>query len=125
MGTYPITVTGSPLNKQTTFNLIVSGNPSTVSCSASPTSVLLGQNVTWTGTITGGTPPFTYSWSGTNIPTNPAPNTNPFAISYNTIGTKNAVLTVTDADDLQASCPSSGPGSASVQVNFDPLFEEF
>jgi len=125
VGTRTITVTGSPLSKQTSFNLIISGNPSIVSCSVTPTTIRIGESVTWTGTITGGTPPFTYRWSGTNIPTNPAPSANPYSRSYNTIGQKTAVMTVTDADNLQSSCPISGAGSASVQVNFDPSFEEF
>ncbi len=117
--TYPITVTGSPLNKQTTFNLVVSGNPITVSCSASPSTVLLGENVTWTANASGGTPPRRYLWSGTNFPT-PAPTSTSFSITYSTIGQKTASVTITDADALQATCPASV-----VQVNFDPDFEEF
>ncbi|MBI2065551.1 MAG: hypothetical protein HYT68_00560 [Candidatus Zambryskibacteria bacterium] len=119
-GTYAITVTGSPLNKQTTFNLVVSGNPVSVSCAASPSTALIGETVTWSANVSGATPPLTYSWSGTNIPTNPAPNTNPFNISYSTIGQKTATVRVTDADSNQATCPA-----AVVQINFDPLFEEF
>ncbi|MDP2641951.1 MAG: hypothetical protein Q8P21_01505, partial [bacterium] len=97
----------------------------TVTCSAYPSTALMGETVTWTAIVSGGTPPFTYAWSGTNIPTSPAPNTNPFSISYGTIGQKTAVMTVTDADLLQATCPASGPGSATVQINFDPHLEEF
>jgi hypothetical protein len=70
--------------------------------------------------LSGGTSPFEYSWSGTSIPTNPAPYTNPFAISYNTIGQKTASVVVTDKDGLQSTCPPS-----TVQINFDPFFEEF
>ncbi|MDP3874955.1 MAG: hypothetical protein Q8Q22_00325, partial [bacterium] len=119
-GTYPITVTGSPLNKQTNFNLVVSGNPMTVSCSASPSPALLGQTVTWTAVVSGGTAPFTYSWSGTNIPVSPAPNTNPFSIVYSTLGQKTATVTATDTDSVQANCPTG-----IVQINFNPDFEEF
>ncbi|MDP2642039.1 MAG: hypothetical protein Q8P21_01990, partial [bacterium] len=121
VGTYQITVTGSPLNKQTTFNLVVSGNPVTVTCSASHSRALIGESVTWSAAISGGVPPLTYSWSGTNVPSNPAPNTNPFSISYNTIGQKTSVITVTDADGAQASCPAT----TVVYINFDPLLEEF
>lgn len=120
VGTYPITVTGAPLNKQTSFNLVVSGNPMTISCSASPMTALISETVTWTASVSGGTPPLSYSWSGTNIPTSPAPNTNPFGISYSTLGEKTAILTVTDADSVQATCPA-----ATVRINFDPRFEEF
>ncbi|MBI2087108.1 MAG: PKD domain-containing protein [Candidatus Zambryskibacteria bacterium] len=108
------------MNKTTAFNLVISGNPIIVSCSANPTTALLGQNITWTGTVSGGTPPFTYSWSGTNIPTSPAPTTNPYTKSYSTIGQKTAALTARDADGLQSTCPV-----ATAQINFNPKFEEF
>src|SRR3990167_9546901 len=120
VGVYPITVIGSPLDKQTSFNLIVSGSPMTVTCSASPSTALIGQTVRWTAVVSGGTPPFSYSWSGTNIPTSPAPNTNPFDIIYGTIGQKSATVTVTDVDSIQAICSVS-----TVQINFNPKFEEF
>ncbi|MBX4181401.1 hypothetical protein KW807_00880 [Candidatus Parcubacteria bacterium] len=123
-GTYPITVTGSPLGKTTTFNLIVANPPMSVSCAASPATVLVGQPVTWTATVTGGTAPYTYSWSGTNIPVSPAPTTNPYVKTYSTVGTKTATVTVNDSDALSASCPG-GAGGSSVQVNFNPHLEEF
>lgn len=119
VGTYPITVTGSPLNKQTRFNLVVSGNPLNVSCSSFPRTALVGELVTWTASVSGGTPPLSYSWSGTNIPTSPAPSTNPFSIRYSTIGSKTATVTVTDTNSVRATCPST------IQINFNPLFEEF
>lgn len=119
-GTYPITVTGSPLSRQTSFNLVVTGAPFSVSCAGSPATVLLGQTVTWTATVSGGTSPYTYSWSGTAIPTSPAPSTNPYSRSYSTIGQKSAQATVTDSESVQSTCPA-----ATVQVNFDPNFEEF
>ncbi|MEX2013757.1 MAG: CARDB domain-containing protein [Parcubacteria group bacterium] len=119
VGTYPITVTGSPLNKQTNFNLVISGSPMSVSCSADKGTALVGETVTWTATVSGGTLPLSYSWSGTSIPTNPAPSTNPFSIVYSTIGLKNTTVTVTDDVSLQATCLST------IQINFDPEFEEF
>ncbi|MFZ2763541.1 MAG: hypothetical protein WAX80_00670, partial [Minisyncoccia bacterium] len=120
-GTYLITVTGSPLNKQTSFSLVVSGGGSiSVTCSASPTMAILGQTVIWTANVSGGTAPFTYSWSGTDVPTSPAPTTNPYSRSYSTIGQKTATVTVTDTASAQATCPVGV-----VQINFDPKFEEF
>ena len=119
-GTYPITVTGSPLNKQTSFNLVVSGDPFSVSCAASPRTALINETVTWTATVSGGTSPKTYVWSGTNIPTSPAPTTNPYSITYGTIGQKTATVTVTGANLAQATCPTN-----TVQINFNPSLEEF
>lgn len=119
-GTYPITVTGSPLGKQTTFNLVILGNPASITCSASPSPALLGQTVTWSAAVSGGTPPFTYSWSGTNFPTSPAPSSNPFYFAYNTIGQKTASVKVTDVDDIEATC-----SPAVLFINFNPKFEEF
>lgn len=120
VGTYPITITGAPLGKTTNFNLVISGNPTTATCFANPPTTLVGQNVTWSGSVSGGTPPLSYSWSGTNIPTNPAPATNPYSRTYSTIGQKTATLRVTDADGLITTC-----APATVQINFDPNFEEF
>ncbi|MDO8728811.1 MAG: hypothetical protein Q7K26_02845 [bacterium] len=116
--TYPIVVTGSPLDKTTSFDLVISGNPLLVTCRAVPAVALLGESVTWTADVSGGTPPLTYAWSGSNIPGNPSPDTNPFSISYNTIGQKTAEVVVTDADSLETTC------SASAQINFDPKYQE-
>ncbi|MEK7176958.1 MAG: hypothetical protein AAB719_01520 [Patescibacteria group bacterium] len=92
-----------------------------VSCVGSPSVALLGQNITWTASVdSGGVPPFTYSWSGTNIPTSPAPTTNPYVKSYSTIGEKTATVTVTGGNSAEATC-----SPARVQINFDPDFEEF
>ncbi|MDO8569534.1 MAG: hypothetical protein Q7R89_02025 [bacterium] len=120
--TYPITVTGSPLDKETSFNLVVSGNPLTVSCSASPTMVLLGETVTLTANVSGGTTPYIYSWTGTDIPTGPSPDTNPFNISYNTIGQKIVSVTITDSGSppLQTTCPV-----VTVRANINTQYEEF
>jgi hypothetical protein len=118
VGTYPITVTGSPLSKTTSFNLQISGAPISVTCSASPALATLNQPVTLRGTITGGTAPFTYRWTGTSI--TGTPNTNPYAKTYTTTGQKTAQLTVTDADGIQGTC-----APVTLQVNFNPSFEEF
>ena len=126
-GTYLITVTstaadGTPGPKVTTFNLVVTAPAGlSVTCSANPTSALLGEEVTWSAVVSGGTAPFTYSWSGTDIPTSPAPTTNPYVKSYSTIGQKTANVTVTDAGSFSAVCNPA----AVTQINFDPSFEEF
>jgi hypothetical protein len=122
-GTYPITVKGTPLDKTTTLTLTVKSSVGPVAtCSASPfSSVKVGQPVTWTANVSGGTAPYTYVWSGSNIPTNPAPTTNPFSIIYTTVGLKTAQVVVTDSAGKTTSCSPAG----SVYINFDPKFEEF
>ncbi len=119
-GIHSITVTGSPLSKTTNFNLVVTGSPFSVSCTASLATATLGQNVTFTGSAAGGRAPLTYTWSGTGIPTSPAPTTNPYTKSFSTIGQKSVALTVRDGDGVLSTCPA-----VTVQVNFDPDFEEF
>ncbi len=126
-GTYPITVTGSPLSKTVNFNLVIQNSSSiTVTCSASPsTVVLIGQPVTWSASASGGNGgPYTYSWSGTNVPTSPAPSTQSFQITYSTIGQKVAQVTVRDSVNNVGNCSGGGSG-ATIQVNFNPQFKEF
>jgi hypothetical protein len=122
-GTYLVTVTGTPLNKTTSFNLTI--NPSSgpiVSCIAAPvSSVKVGQSVSWAANVSGGTAPYTYTWSGTNIPNDPAPTTNPFNITYTTVGLKTAQAVVRDSNGSTSTCNPAG----TVYVNFDPKFEEF
>jgi hypothetical protein len=129
VGTHSITVTGAPLNKTTQFNLVISAAPASaleVTCTPSDEEIVIGEIVTWTGEVTGGTEPYTYSWNGPGIPTSPAPSTNPFSIRYSTVGVKTATLTVTDSTSAQGFCTfDTGSGSADVRVNFNPLFEEF
>jgi hypothetical protein len=121
-GHYFITVTGSPLNKTTTIDLNVVGSVALgVSCVPTPSTALIGNPVTWTGSATGGVPPYTYTWTGTNIPTSPAPSNASFSQAYSTVGTKLAQLTVTDSASNTASCVPP----ATVQINFNPKFQEF
>jgi hypothetical protein len=117
-----VTVTGSPLGKTTTFNMEIQASPEiSVVCSASPSSAQVGQTVTWTATASQGTPPYvSYSWQGTNVPTEPAPNTPSFDITYSTTGSKQARATVFDTKGRNSTC---SPGFVNIGVN--PNFEEF
>jgi hypothetical protein len=122
-GTYPITVNGSYGGISTGFNLVLSAPQgiSGVSCNANPAVAKVGKSVTWTANVTGGTPPYTYSWSGTDIPGAPnVPTSNPYNITYSTVGSKNATATITDSNGVNASCQM---GTAIVNVN--PTFQEF
>ncbi len=124
-GTYPINVSGtggSVTRNAVPFNLVV--NPPagfSVVCSASPTVAQVGQPVTWTATPAGGTGPYTYSWSGTDVPPTPAPTANPYVITYLTTGLKTGSVTATDtATSATANCASQN-----VQVNVKPILQEF
>jgi hypothetical protein len=122
VGTHPITVNGSPQSQSTTFNLIVENSSApVVSCTPSVSSAKVGDTVTWTGGVSGGTAPFTYRWSGSGIPTSPAPATQNYNMKYTTVGTKTATLQVTDANGQVGSCTPPG----SVRVDFNPTFQEF
>jgi hypothetical protein len=119
-GTYPVTITGTPGNKTAVFNMTlgpVSGISAT--CTASPSSVLVGNPVTWSATVLGGTPPYTYTWTGSSLPT-PRPSTSSFGITYSTVGEKTAQISVVDSVGNIGSCVA-----ATVQVNFNPKFQEF
>lgn len=123
-GTYPVTVTGSPLGKTTQFNLVVTNSPDLfVSCAKSPATGQVNQPVTWTANVTQ-TPseaPYTYYWTGTNVPTSPAPSTQSFQITYSTTGTKNANVLVSDSKGNTAVCNPQG----SINIGVTPIFEEF
>lgn len=64
-----------------------------VSCSASPTSVEIGQNVTWTASASGGADPYSFSWSG-DVPLE-GQTGNPASVSYSTSGTKTGSVRAT------------------------------
>ena len=122
-GTYLITITGQPLGKTTQFNLIIQNSSAiSVTCTPSPTPALIGQSVRWTASASGGTAPYTYVWSGTNVPTNPVPSTSSFNIVYSTIGQKTAQVTVTDSLNNVGTCNAPG---GTIQINFNPQFKEF
>lgn len=73
----------------------------TATCSVSATAVTLGQPVTWSVTPLGGSTTYTYSWSGPEI----AANTQNVAVTYSSVGSKTASVTVTSGvDSLIVNC---------------------
>ena len=61
-------------------------------CSANPTTVTIGQTVTWKATASNGNGNYSYSWTGTD---NLSSSINQAITSYSTIGQKQATVTVT------------------------------
>lgn len=126
VGTYPITITGTPNNKTTGFNLVVS-NPSSIStsCTVSPSPVQIGKPVTWSVNVVGGSGSFTYAWTGDDLGS-PGPTTASFQKTYQSTGIKSANVVVTDTvSGSTTSCPAGVLGQTQVQVTVNPVFEEF
>jgi hypothetical protein len=65
-----------------------------VSCGGSPNPAVVNESVTWSAVVSGGTTPYTYSWTGTD---GISGTTASVIKTYTTTGTKNASVTVTDA----------------------------
>jgi len=75
------------------------------SCTASPTSVATGQNVTWSVSAAGGTGSYTYNWTGADTNGQTARS---FTKTYSTTGTKTAVATITSGTQtMNVSCSTN------------------
>jgi PKD repeat protein len=119
-GTYTATLTvtdsASPANTATasvTVNVNAVGNPLQALAAAVPTSGQIPVNVAFTGTATGGTPPYSYSWNfGDGSATSTAQNP---SHSYTVAGTYTATLTVTD------SASPANTATSSVTVTATPV----
>ncbi|HEV2348135.1 MAG TPA: PKD domain-containing protein [Actinocrinis sp.] len=119
-GTYTATLTvtdsSSPAKtatSQVTTTVSAVGNPLAASASAVPTSGQIPLTVAFTGTATGGTPAYSYSWNfgdGSAVSTAQNPSH-----TYSTVGTFTATLTVTDS-----SSPAK-TASSTVTVTADPI----
>jgi len=82
--------------------------PLTVTCTPSPTSASTGGSVVWGSTVSGGTAPYTYSWTATGG--SPSSGTlSTLTNSYATPGTYSGSLTVKDAVNTSSTvaCTSS------------------
>jgi PKD repeat protein len=110
-GTYTATLTvtdsSSPAKTATsTVTVTVSavGNPLAATASAVPTSGQVPLSVAFTGTATGGTPPYSYSWNFGDGSTSTSQNP---SHTYNNAGTYTATLTVTDRSSPAKTASSS------------------
>jgi len=128
-GTFPITVTGSPLSKTTIFSLIVQPPPA-LSCSIDvPSSVPIGGKVTWTVIPSGGIGgPYTVnSWVGEGVDKPDSPSVDgcdesgpPEEIKdcqYFSDGSYTATATITDGAGI-TSC------SGTVKISSLPIWKE-
>lgn len=86
------------------------------SCSASPNPANIGDEVTWTGSATGGTGTYSYSWSGAVSGTGSL-----LKSTYNSAGAQTSILTVTSGPDTQTtSCSVNIPQPDVEHCNFPP-----
>jgi PKD repeat protein len=118
-GTYTaaLTVTDSSAPAKTaTSNVTVTvsavGNPLMATASATPTSGQVPLNVAFTGTATGGSPPYSYSWNFGDGSASTAQNP---GHTYNSAATYTATLTVTDS-----SAPAK-TATSSVTITASPI----
>ena len=73
-----------------------------VACSANPSSVDVGNSVSWTATVSGGTGAYTYHWTGTDGLSNYSQSASKI---YSTAGTKYATVVITSGGrSISANC---------------------
>lgn len=132
-GQFTITVTGTTAglaNQTTSFvvtvNPAASGLNGTVDTNppSNPGSgqCFVGQPCALVCTPSGGVPPYTYVWAGTDFPS-PSPTTSSVNITYQTVGTKTATCTVTDSSGPPPQSVTSA--AKTIQVFLNPNFKEF
>jgi trimeric autotransporter adhesin len=113
---YTLTCTGAGGTATETKTLTV--NVFTVTCSATPNPVTVNQPVSWSSAATGGTGSYAYAWTGSDGLSGTAAS---LTKTYESLGEKNATLTVTSGSQTittactgtpcqQSSCTCTGGG---------------
>jgi hypothetical protein len=67
-----------------------------LSCSVSPSAILTGKSALWTANVSGGTAPYTFTWTSNNAE-GPSGTGNTKNVTYNQEGVKTASVTVVDS----------------------------
>jgi hypothetical protein len=112
---------GSPIKYQyILLNIEPPSEELLVSCSASPSPANVHEGVTWTANVSGGTGPYTFSWSGTDVPEENPPSSQQFVINYETTGMKQATVVVNDSAENQSTCQVT-----IINIGVSPFFRVF
>lgn len=90
---------GSQATDSVTLNVTDTADPLVAMASASPAAGLAPLTVNFTGSASGGTPPYAYGWDFGDGGSSTAPNS---SHTYTAIGNYSATLTVTDANSGSA-----------------------
>jgi hypothetical protein len=88
------------------------------SFSGTPGTISVGGSVSFSAVVTGGTPPYTYTYHGLPPGCSPSSSQSQFTCSFSTAGTFSIVLNVTDSSSPAQFYSSS----ATVQVNPPPVY---
>jgi hypothetical protein len=86
-----------------------------LSVTASPTDPEIGENVIWTAIVSGGVPPYTYSWTNSCLASGVGVSTCNRA--FGSIGPKTVTVTVSDTDTSAATPDVSDSKSVTVEDN--------
>jgi hypothetical protein len=112
-GTYTLTLTG-PGTVAATITVKARATPLSVSASANPSSATMGTTITFSCSASGGTPAYTYSWSGAV-----SGSISSIYQAFSTAGSYSATCTVTDAASHTASATAYVSISNTVEIRFN------
>ncbi len=91
---------GTVYNNYPNYNYTYNSNSGLdVACYTDPVSARVNQPVTWRSEVTGGSAPYTYSWTGTNDLSGSDSSVIKY---YSTTGDKSAIVTIRSADGKSA-----------------------